>query len=67
MDSGSLECLDLSNRILKALKKSNINFTWELMNYASGEPPYLKDIKGLGPKSIAEIEKKLSIFYEPPS
>ncbi len=67
MDSGSLECLDLPNRIIKALKKSNINFTWELMNYASTDPPYLKDIKGLGPKSIAEIEKKLSSFYEPPS
>lgn len=66
MDSGSLECLKLPNRIIKALKKSNINYTWELMNYDSGGPPYLKDIKGLGPKSIAEIEKNLSIFYEPP-
>ena len=66
MDNGSLECLNLSSRIIKALKKSNINFTWELMNYDSSGPPYLRDIKGLGPKSIAEIEKKLSSFYEPP-
>ena len=36
------------------------------MDYDSDGPPYLKDIKGLGPKSIAEIEKNLSIFYEPP-
>ena len=66
MDNGSLECLNLSSRIIKALKNSNINFTWELMNYDSSGPPYLRDIKGLGPKSIAEIEKKLSKFYEPP-
>lgn len=66
MDSGSLECLNLSNRIVKALKNSNINYTWELMDYDSSGPPYLKDIKGLGPKSIVEIEKNLSIFYEPP-
>ena len=66
MDNGSLECLNLSSRIIKALKKSNINFTWELMNYDSSGPPYLRDIKGLGPKSIAEIKKKLSSFYEPP-
>lgn len=66
MDSGSLECLNLPNRIIKALKKSNINYTWELMDYDSAGPPYLKDIKGLGPKSIAEIKKNLSIFYEPP-
>ncbi|CAN0357053.1 unnamed protein product [Pylaiella littoralis] len=66
MNSGSLECLNLSNRIIKALKKSNINYTWELMDYDSSGPPYLRDIKGLGPKSIAEIEKNLSIFYEPP-
>lgn len=67
MNSGSLEGLDLPKRIIKVLKKSNINFAWELMNYASADPPYLKDIKGLGPKSIAEIEKKLNIFYKPPS
>ena len=66
MDSGSLECLKLPSRIIKALKKSNINYTWELMDYDSAGPPYLKDIKGLGPKSIAEIEKNLRIFYEPP-
>ena len=66
MDNGSLECLKLPNRIIKALKKSNINYTWELMDYDSGGPPYLKDIKGLGPKSIAEIEKNLRNFYEPP-
>lgn len=66
MDSGSLECLNLPSRIIKALKKSNINYTWELMDYDSAGPPYLKDIKGLGPKSIAEIEKNLRIFYEPP-
>nr|YP_009505164.1 DNA-directed RNA polymerase subunit alpha [Endarachne binghamiae]AXC47119.1 DNA-directed RNA polymerase subunit alpha [Endarachne binghamiae] len=66
MDDGSLECLNLPNRIIKALKKANINFTWELMDYDSSGPPYLKDIKGLGPKSIAEIEKNLRIFYEPP-
>ena len=66
MDDGSLEYLNLSNRIIKALKKANINFTWELMNYDSSGPPYLKDIKGLGPKSIAEIQKSLRIFYEPP-
>ena len=66
MDNGSLECLHLSSRIIKTLKKSNINFTWELMNYDSSGPPYLRDIKGLGPKSIAEIKKKLSSFYEPP-
>ena len=66
MDSGSLECLNLPNRIIKALKKSNINYTWELMDYYSEGPPYLKDIKGLGPKSIAEIKKNLSLFYEPP-
>ena len=67
MDSGSLECLKLSDRIIKALKKANINFTWELMDYDSSDPPYLIDIKGLGPKSVAEIEKSLRIFYEPPS
>nr|YP_009736219.1 DNA-directed RNA polymerase subunit alpha [Scytosiphon promiscuus]QDM58306.1 DNA-directed RNA polymerase subunit alpha [Scytosiphon promiscuus]QDM58449.1 DNA-directed RNA polymerase subunit alpha [Scytosiphon promiscuus]QTW91462.1 RNA polymerase alpha subunit [Scytosiphon lomentaria]WAM64544.1 RNA polymerase alpha subunit [Scytosiphon lomentaria] len=66
MDDGSLECLNLSSRIIKALKGANINFTWELMDYDSSGPPYLKDIKGLGPKSIAEIEKNLRIFYEPP-
>lgn len=66
MESGSLECLNLPNRIIKALKNSNINYTWELMDYDSAGPPYLKDIKGLGPKSIAEIEKNLSMFYEPP-
>nr|YP_009730747.1 DNA-directed RNA polymerase subunit alpha [Cladosiphon okamuranus]QAY80984.1 DNA-directed RNA polymerase subunit alpha [Cladosiphon okamuranus] len=66
MANGSLECLKLPNRIIKALKKSNINYAWELMDYDSSGPPYLKDIKGLGPKSIAEIEKNLSIFYEPP-
>lgn len=66
MDNGSLECLNLSNRIIKALKQANINYTWELMDYDLSGPPYLSDIKGLGPKSIAEIEKNLSIFYEPP-
>jgi len=66
MDDGSLECLNLSNRIIKALKKANINFTWELMDYDSPGPPYLKDIKGLGPKSITEIKKNLGIFYAPP-
>lgn len=66
MDNGSLECLNLPNRIIKVLKKSNINFTWDLMEYASSGPPYLRNIKGLGPKSIAEIEKNLSLFYEPP-
>ena len=67
MDSGSLDCLKLSDRILKALKNANINFTWELMDYESSGPPYLIDIKGLGPKSVAEIEKSLRIFYEPPN
>ncbi|CAN0332984.1 unnamed protein product [Ectocarpus sp. 6 AP-2014] len=67
MDSGSLDCLKLSDRIVKALKKANINFTWELMDYDSSGPPYLIDIKGLGPKSVAEIEKSLSLFYEPPN
>lgn len=66
MDNGSLDCLNLSNRIIKALKNSNINYTWELMDYDSSGPPYLRDIKGLGPKSIAEIKKALSLFYEPP-
>nr|YP_009694247.1 DNA-directed RNA polymerase subunit alpha [Hapterophycus canaliculatus]AXU40665.1 DNA-directed RNA polymerase subunit alpha [Hapterophycus canaliculatus] len=66
MDDGSLECLNLSTRVIKALKNANINFTWELMDYDSSGPPYLKDIKGLGPKSIAEIEKNLRVFYEPP-
>nr|YP_010922970.1 RNA polymerase alpha subunit [Colpomenia sinuosa]WJZ45286.1 RNA polymerase alpha subunit [Colpomenia sinuosa] len=66
MEDGSLEYLNLSNRIIKALKNANINFTWELLDYDSSGPPYLKDIKGLGPKSIAEIEKNLRIFYEPP-
>lgn len=67
MDSGSLDCLKLSDRIVKALKKANINFTWELMDYDSSGPPYLIDIKGLGPKSVAEIEKSLRLFYEPPN
>ncbi|CAM9414492.1 unnamed protein product [Ectocarpus fasciculatus] len=67
MDSGSLDCLNLSDRIVKALKKANINFTWELMDYDSSGPPYLIDIKGLGPKSVSEIEKSLRLFYEPPN
>nr|YP_009327056.1 DNA-directed RNA polymerase alpha subunit [Pleurocladia lacustris]ANS57540.1 DNA-directed RNA polymerase alpha subunit [Pleurocladia lacustris]ANS57684.1 DNA-directed RNA polymerase alpha subunit [Pleurocladia lacustris] len=67
MDSGSLECLKLSDRIIKALNKANINYTWELMDYDLAGPPYLINIKGLGPKSVAEIEKSLRMFYEPPS
>ena len=62
-DDGSLEYLNLSKRIIKALKNANINFTWELMDYDSSG--HLEDIKGLGPKSIAEIKKNLRIFYEP--
>ena len=66
MESGSLTSLGLSNRIIKILKKSNINFTWDLMQYDSPDPPYLIDIKGLGPKSVKEIKEKLKLFYEPP-
>ena len=64
MESGSLKGLGLSNRIINALNKVNINFTWDLMQYPS---PNLINIEGLGPKSVAEIKKKLDVFYEPPN
>nr|QWK43871.1 RNA polymerase alpha subunit [Costaria costata] len=64
MESGSLKGLGLSNRIIKALNKVNINFTWDLMEYPS---PNLITIEGLGPKSVEEIKNKLTLFYEPPT
>nr|YP_011006270.1 RNA polymerase alpha subunit [Ecklonia cava]QWK43587.1 RNA polymerase alpha subunit [Ecklonia radicosa]WAM63274.1 RNA polymerase alpha subunit [Ecklonia cava]WAM63415.1 RNA polymerase alpha subunit [Ecklonia cava subsp. stolonifera] len=64
MESGSLKGLGLSNRIIKALNKVNINFTWDLMEYPS---PNLITIEGLGPKSVEEIKNKLTLFYEPPN
>nr|YP_011005989.1 RNA polymerase alpha subunit [Dictyoneurum californicum]WAM62993.1 RNA polymerase alpha subunit [Dictyoneurum californicum] len=64
MESGSLKGLGLSNRIIKALNKVNINFTWDLMDYPS---PNLITIEGLGPKSVKEIKNKLTLFYEPPT
>nr|YP_011005569.1 RNA polymerase alpha subunit [Cutleria multifida]WAM62573.1 RNA polymerase alpha subunit [Cutleria multifida] len=63
MESGSLKGLGLSNRIINALNKVNINFTWDLMKYPS---PNLINIEGLGPKSVEEINNKLDLFYEPP-
>ena len=48
-----LEKLDLSPRVLKSLKQVNINFIGELLNYSLAD---LKKVKGLGPKSIEEIE-----------
>nr|YP_011006834.1 RNA polymerase alpha subunit [Lessonia variegata]WAM64121.1 RNA polymerase alpha subunit [Lessonia variegata] len=64
MESGSLKGLGLSKRIIKALNKVNINFTWDLMEYPS---PNLITIEGLGPKSVEEIKNKLTLFYEPPT
>ena len=64
MESGSLKSLGLSNRIIKALNKVNINYTWDLMQYPA---PNLITIEGLGPKSVEEIKNKLALFYEPPN
>ena len=55
-----LEKLDLSLRVLKSLKQVNINFIGELLNYSLAD---LKKIKGLGPKSIEEIEI-MKILYK---
>ena len=63
MESGSLKGLGLSNRIVNALKKVNINYTWDLMKYPS---PNLITIEGLGPKSVQQIRTKLELFSEPP-
>jgi len=64
MESGSLKGLGLSNRIINALKKVNINYTWDLMKYPS---PNLITIEGLGPKSVQQIKNKLDLFSEPPT
>nr|YP_011007257.1 RNA polymerase alpha subunit [Scytothamnus australis]WAM64686.1 RNA polymerase alpha subunit [Scytothamnus australis] len=60
MESGSLEGLGLSNRIIKVLNKANIIYTWDLMQYPSEN---LITIEGLGPKSVEEINKKLALFF----
>lgn len=64
MEGGSLKGLGLSNRIINALKKVNINYTWDLMKYPS---PNLITIEGLGPKSVQQIKNKLDLFSEPPT
>ena len=53
----SLKSLGLSNRIIKVLKKVNINFIWDLIDYPY---PELINIAGLGPKSVEEIKDKLN-------
>nr|YP_005090134.1 DNA-directed RNA polymerase alpha chain [Fucus vesiculosus]CAX12520.1 DNA-directed RNA polymerase alpha chain [Fucus vesiculosus] len=59
----SLKNLGLSNRIINALNKVNINFISDLIHYPSSS---LINIVGLGPKSVEEIKNKLNQFSESP-
>ena len=58
---GSLKGLGLSNRIINALKNSNINYVWDLIAYPASD---LIAVPGLGKKSVEEINDKLNNFYE---
>nr|QNO36091.1 RNA polymerase alpha subunit [Sargassum hemiphyllum var. chinense] len=61
LENSSLYSLGLSTRIIKALKKVNINFTQDLIQYPLSD---LIGIPGLGIKSVEEIKKKLNKFYQ---
>nr|QXI87724.1 RpoA [Sargassum feldmannii] len=61
LENNSLNSLGLSTRIIKALKKVNINFTRDLLQYPLSD---LIGIPGLGSKSVEEIKKKLNQFYQ---
>nr|YP_011005011.1 RNA polymerase alpha subunit [Analipus japonicus]WAM61874.1 RNA polymerase alpha subunit [Analipus japonicus] len=57
----SLKKLGLSNRVLNALKSSNLNSVEDLIAYPSSN---LIAVPGLGMKSVIEINTKLNLFYE---
>nr|WRW10602.1 RNA polymerase subunit alpha [Ascoseira mirabilis] len=61
MKNAPLKLLNLSNRIINALKKANLTSIWDL---TESTPTYLKSIEGLGPKSVIEIKMKLDLFYQ---
>nr|YP_010485273.1 RNA polymerase alpha subunit [Sargassum fulvellum]UVW81067.1 RNA polymerase alpha subunit [Sargassum fulvellum] len=61
LENSSINSLGLSTRIIKALKKVNINFTQDLIQYPLSD---LIAIPGLGIKSLEEIKKKLNQFYQ---
>nr|UVW81206.1 RNA polymerase alpha subunit [Sargassum horneri] len=61
LENSSLYSLGLSTRIIKALKKVNINFTQDLIQYPLSD---LIGIPGLGIKSVEQIKKKLNHFYQ---
>nr|YP_009330476.1 RpoA [Coccophora langsdorfii]ANS72248.1 RpoA [Coccophora langsdorfii] len=61
LENRSLKGLGLSTRIIRALKKVNINFTRDLIQYPLSD---LIGIPGLGIKSVEEIKKKLNQFSQ---
>ncbi|MBP6116035.1 MAG: hypothetical protein KA498_05315 [Neisseriaceae bacterium] len=55
----SVDSLDVSSRVLNALKKHEINTIGELMNLGEGG---IKSISGLGEKSQFELRNALSLL-----
>ncbi|CAM9221640.1 unnamed protein product [Ectocarpus sp. 12 AP-2014] len=56
-----IEILQLSPRLCNILKKSKINYIQELKKWTRDD---LLEIKNLGPKSVDEIQTKLTNYFE---